>query len=290
MIRAPSSNGAAADGLVDPEADDPCAPASGPDAPAPTPPAVARANAARDKQLSIAMHELRTPISTILLNLQLLERRATRDGSVDAATVQRLLDVPKRQLRRLTCMVGLLLDAAQVESDRLVLRREPLDLRELVQDAAARLKEVARAHGARLLVADGPPVRGAWDRLRLEQVLTNLLVNAIKYGNGSTVTASATLRPDSAVAELSVRDGGIGIATEDLSRIFEPFERVGPGRDRDGAGLGLYIVREIVVAHGGSVAVESAPGAGSCFTVRLPIVPGASPGGHARAQEQQETP
>jgi signal transduction histidine kinase len=226
-----------------------------------------RAWAARDRQLSIATHELRTPISSILLNLQLLERTARKKGPLDADELTRLLAVPARQLRRLTRMVDLLLDSAQVENERLVLTPQPVDLCELVHDAAGRLAERFREANCTLSLDECEPVHGHWDRLRLEQVVMNLLVNALKYGGGHVAvrTHSGT------EALIAVRDHGVGIPAEDRERVFEPFERLRSAAGEDGAGLGLYIVREIVRAHGGRVEVGGEPGEGSTFSVYLPV-------------------
>jgi len=226
-----------------------------------------QALAARDRQLSIATHELRTPISSILLNLQMLERAAQTRGSLDRDTIARLLRVPSRQLRRLTRMVDLLLDAAQVENERLVLHRQQLDLCAVVHEAVARLRTLAEEAGCTVDLQHCEPVYGWWDRLRLEQVVTNLVTNGIKYG-GCRVEVRTLAAPEPRIV---VRDWGNGIADEDQGRIFEPFERVARTAGEDGAGLGLYIVREIVRAHGGRIEVESRPGEGATFTVVLPI-------------------
>ena len=233
----------------------------------PRPPASPeQALAARDRQLSIATHELRTPISSILLNLQVLQRTASLKGSLDEPAVTRLLEIPLRQLRRLMHMVDLLLDTAQVESDRLALDLQPLDLQEVVHDVTVRLAEMARAAGCEILVAPGAPVPGRWDRLRLEQVLHNLLTNAIKYGGGRVEVRAWS----DGHAFLQVRDSGTGIGAEDRAMVFEPFKRLPSASREDGAGLGLYIVREIVHAHGGHVEVLDAPGPGATFLVTLP--------------------
>jgi signal transduction histidine kinase len=231
--------------------------------------AVRREREARDRQLSVAMHEFRTPISSIQLNLELLELKARQQGVLDAATLARFLVVPKRQLNRLARMVDRLLDVAQVESDRLVLDREPMDLCDLVQDAAERLDAEAAKAGSRLRLVLERPVEGRWDRMRLEQVTTNLLANAVKYGGPKGVTIRVRMSVDGE-AELTVTDEGDGIAEDDHQRIFEPFERAANDSRQDGAGLGLYIVREIVAAHGGRVQVVSQPGDGAAFTVLLP--------------------
>ena len=230
---------------------------------------VGRERAARDRHLSVVMHEFRTPISSIKLNLELHERTAHQQGAVDAATVVRFLEVSKRQLNRLSRMVDRLLDVAQVESDRLVLARERLDLCDLVEDAAERLGAEASKAGCEFRLELDRPVEGCWDRLRLEQVTTNLIANALKHGGPCLVTISVR-RCDDGEAEMIVADEGGGIAEDDHHRIFEPFERAASGSQQDGAGLGLYIVREIVAAHGGRVQVASRRGAGAAFSVHVP--------------------
>lgn len=231
--------------------------------------ALQRSLAARDRQLSIATHELRTPISSILLNVQMLERTARQRGALDAQTVARMLAVPARQLRRLTHMVDLLLDSARVENDRLVLHPQPVDLCELVHDCFGRLEPLAREAGCAVSLEACRPVVGQWDRLRLEQVVGNLLTNAIKYGGGQVEVATHGCGE----AVLIVRDHGDGIAAPDQQRIFEPFERLPSASVEDGAGLGLYIVREIVRGHGGRIEVHSTPGQGATFSVFLPLTP-----------------
>lgn len=233
--------------------------------------ALERALVARDRQLSVATHELRTPISSILLNLQMLERAAKTRGALESEAVGRFLAVPLRQLRRLIHMVDLLLDTAQVETDRLVLDPQPMDLCELLHEAAGRLAELARTSGCELDLQGCESVHGHWDRVRLEQVVNNLLTNGIKYGGGRVEVATrATPQPT-----IVVRDHGRGIAPEDRERIFEPFERLQSAGAEDGAGLGLYIVREIVRAHGGRIEVTSGQETGTTFTVVLPhAIPG----------------
>jgi signal transduction histidine kinase len=224
--------------------------------------------AARDRQLSIATHELRTPISSILLNLQMLERASKAHGMMEGAAVTRYLEVPMRQLRRLMHMVDLLLDTAQVESERLVLDRRPMDLCELVHDVTGRLQAMAHDAGCDLQVQACTSVTGDWDHLRLEQVLHNLLTNGIKYGGGR-VEISTWREGDE--ARLAVKDGGFGIAPEDQEAVFQPFKRLRSAATEDGAGLGLYIVREIILAHGGRITLDSRAGDGAAFHISLPI-------------------
>jgi signal transduction histidine kinase len=144
-----------------------------------------------------------------------------------------------------------------------------MDLCDVVAETAERLGPEAAKAGSDLQLLLERPVIGCWDRLRLEQVTTNLLANAVKYGGPGRVTATVRMGHDGE-AELSVNDEGGGIAEADHQRIFEPFERAVHGAKQDGAGLGLYIVREIVAAHGGSVRLVSHPGDGATFSVRLP--------------------
>ena len=137
-------------------------------------------------------------------------------------------------------------------------------------DAVTQLEDEASQTGS-AIAAHGEPVRGAWDRLRLSQVVTNLLSNAVKYGAGNPVEVS--YGPSAAGAFVLVRDRGIGIEPADQRQIFERFERAVSSRNYGGLGLGLYIVRRIVEAHGGTIRVESAPGEGSAFLVELPLRP-----------------
>jgi signal transduction histidine kinase len=171
-----------------------------------------------------------------------------------------------RQIERLTGLVGRLLDVSRISAGRLTLDLEAMDLAEVARDVAGRFPE-AESHQ---ITIDAPTaIEGRWDRLRVEQVITNLLSNAVTYGEGRPITI--TVRCVGARAEIVVADQGIGIAPEALSRIFERFERAASGRQYGGLGLGLWIVRQLVEAMDGSIGVESALGRGSTFTVRLPI-------------------
>jgi signal transduction histidine kinase len=173
-----------------------------------------------------------------------------------------------RQTDRMLHMMSSLMDISQMTAGRLELRRQKLDLVELVRDAVNTLDEELRQSGVELRVHAQGPVEGAWDRLRLEQVIDNLLSNAVKYGQGRPV--DLTVSVEGGVAKLVVRDQGVGIAPEDQGRLFERFERVRLNRDVVGHGVGLWIVRRVVEAHGGSVIVESRLGEGSTFIVQLP--------------------
>ena len=227
---------------------------------------------ARDEFLSVASHELRTPLSTLTLQLEMLMRPPRREAPLVLAgkSAERLRAID-RQVERLTRLITQLMDVSRIRAGRMLLELEDVDLGALVADVVSRFKDDAIRAGCSLAFETPPEVHGRWDRLRLEQVITNLLANALKYGAGHPVEVAVAPSPQE--ASLIVRDHGIGIASEDAERIFERFERAAPRRGYAGLGLGLFIVRRIVVAHGGTIRVASEPGAGSTFTVNLPYEP-----------------
>ncbi|MFP2925604.1 ATP-binding protein [Pyxidicoccus sp. 3LG] len=223
----------------------------------------------RDEFLSIASHELKTPLTPLQLRLQVL-RRETQKGAVALPTpmVASQLDVVQRQVAKLSALVNGLLDVSRISSGRLTLEREPMDLTELAREVVSRFSMTASQAGCAVSLHARDDMRGSWDRLRVDQVLTNLLTNALKYGAGKPV--DLRLSGDEAHVRIVVEDSGIGIAPEHLTRIFERFGRAVSDRHYGGLGLGLYITRQIVESHGGEVRVESTPGQGSRFEVVLP--------------------
>ncbi len=234
--------------------------------------ALERAVRLRDEFLSVAAHELKTPLTPLSLKLQALARALLAES--DAATAERRrkdVDVMRRQVHRLSALVTNLLDVSRIGIGRLNLQLEPVELAELVREVASRLApEAERAHSP-LELDLGGSWSGRWDRTRLEQVVENLLSNAIKYGAGRPIHIS--VEGEGERVRLVVRDEGIGIAPEALGRIFDRFERAVSERNYGGLGLGLYITREIVSALGGTVRVESRPAQGATFTVELPREP-----------------
>jgi signal transduction histidine kinase len=222
---------------------------------------------ARDEFLSIASHELRTPLSALMLQLGGLERTLHNPG--DERTAKKT-SAALRHTYRLAKLVDSLLDVSRLAQGRLTLNVEDCDLGDLVHEVAERLAEEARHAGCAFTLEALPGVRGPWDRLRVEQVVTNLLGNALKYGAGHPIEIAVAAHDG--VATMTVRDHGIGIAADDLRRIFGRFERAAPARHYGGLGLGLYIAREIVTAHGGTIRASSSPGDGAVFTVELPRV------------------
>jgi len=225
----------------------------------------------RDDFLSIASHELRTPLTTLRLELESLRRslRLRPETALANGQFTRNVEVAGTQTARLVALVENLLDVSRLASGRLEIHASEFDLSELVADVVGRLRPSLEAARCSIEIAEQTSVVGKWDRLRLDQVLSNLLSNAIKYGAGHPI--EVRLKHGHAFARVEVRDRGIGIAPEDQDRIFQRFERAASGAHYGGFGLGLWISREIVLALGGSIELESAPGAGSTFTVLLPL-------------------
>ena len=236
----------------------------------------------RDEFLSVASHELRTPLTPLNLKLGMLRRVADQagDGTLPAEQVATDIGVAARHVQRLTNLVDHLLDVTRIRAGKLQLQLEVVDLAEVVRDAVSRVAAMAVETGSALEVDAPEQCTGVWDRMRLEQIVTNLLHNALKYGGGQPVRIRLAERGPGAVV-LSVHDAGIGMDPGVLGRIFGRFERGHSGRHYPGLGLGLYITRQIVTALEGTISVESAPGQGSVFTVELP---------RSRAEVEPESP
>ncbi len=220
----------------------------------------------RDEFLSVAGHELKTPLTALLFHAESLAKHAEKLPPREVAErAARMV----RTAQRLARLVDELLDVSRISAGRLVLEREPVDLAALAHDMAGRHQDAAAAAGAAIRVQADEPVMGSWDRVRIEQIFDNLLANAVKYGRGKPVDVRVETQPG--VARLVVRDRGLGIAPADQARIFERFERAVSARHYGGLGLGLWIARQIVEAHGGKIRLHSRPDHGAEFTVDLPV-------------------
>ncbi len=227
---------------------------------------------ARDEFLSIASHELRTPLTSLRLALENLRRMAGHAGTPGgpSSAMDRVLTASERAGQRLEKLVEALLDVSRIHMGRLELEVAEVELGAVVAEAAAELADELAQAGSPLDI-QGEPVVGRWDPLRVGQVVVNLLANAAKYGAGRPVEIRYGGHDDRAF--LQVRDHGIGVAEADQRHIFERFERAVSSQNYGGLGLGLYIVKRIVEAHGGTIRVESTPGAGATFLVDLPSQP-----------------
>jgi signal transduction histidine kinase len=219
-------------------------------------------------------------VTSLQLVIQSLHRGIQE--SVPSVPVQ-MLAIAEQQSRRLRALIDQLLDVSRIQAGRLTLELEDVDLAAEARRVIAQLEpEIHQSRAPVHLRADRPVV-GLWDRSRIEQLITNLLTNALKYGAGEPIDV-AVERAREGLARLTVRDRGIGIAPDRLPHIFERFERAGAGRHYGGLGLGLFIVHEIVTAHGGAVTVDSELGRGSAFMVELPMTGAAAP--HSSEEER----
>jgi PAS domain S-box-containing protein len=219
---------------------------------------------ARDEFLSIAAHEIRGPLMSMHLAVQVLGR-----GSLADDDTPKVLEVIQREDRRLARFVDELLDLGRIRAGQLHFTFEEVDLAEVLHEVLARLgTELSRSGSALSVSTEGRTV-GRWDRFRLEQVAANLLSNAVKFGQGKPIEVSVSAREGRAI--LVVRDHGIGISPDMQERVFRPFERGVSVRHFGGLGLGLHIARTIVDAFRGTLIMESELGKGSTFYVELPL-------------------
>jgi signal transduction histidine kinase len=221
----------------------------------------------RDEFLVAASHELQTPLTPLQLVLQNVERALSRR---DLPELSQQLNTSLRQVDRLTVLVRDLLDCARINSGCFRLDHERVDLAEIVRTVTARYRERLFRSGCVLQLDAPAQVVGCWDRHRVEQLVSVLLSNAIKFGPKHPVVVQVTRA--GILARLSVRDFGIGIPPEDRHRVFEPFQRAASA-DYGGLGLGLHMARYIAAAHSGSIRIESEPNAGATFIVELPFEP-----------------
>jgi PAS domain S-box-containing protein len=228
--------------------------------------AIKEAMRLREEFISIAAHELRTPLATVLARLQLAERRLSRPA-VDLPTVLRDIVLVRQSTERFRALLDRLLDISRISSGRLELEKADTDVAELVRSVSSAFAETS----GHLIRVDSPQppeaTRASLDAVRMDEVITNLLDNALKYG-GPSDPIDVDVRADGARVSFAVRDRGPGIAPDQRERIFQPFER--GDTKMPGVGLGLHVSREIVLLHGGTIAVEAPADGGARFVVTLP--------------------
>lgn len=235
------------------------------------------AKAARDEFLSIASHELRSPVAGLQLAIDSLGRALIAGRLPELPPmVADLVRTSGNHVRRIATLVDTLLDVTKIRSGKLYLVLEEVDLRAVADEVVGRFCAETGRTGCDVTLVGETPVIGRWDRARVEQIVDNLVSNAVKYGARKPVTVTVSLDGDS-TARLVVADRGIGIPADRIGSIFDRFERAVSARAYEGLGLGLYIVGQIVAHLGGRIRVESTPGIGSTFTVELPISGPAKP-------------
>ncbi|HEX5660880.1 MAG TPA: HAMP domain-containing sensor histidine kinase [Polyangiales bacterium] len=228
----------------------------------------------RDEFIVAAAHELRNPISPLILHAQRIASSSAKavDGTVSARWLDDQMVLFQRRLGRFLSALHRILDISRLHAGTIDLVPEPVDVSELVREVAGGFERELAASRSELTLDLAPSLPGMFDRVRLEQIVSNLLSNAIRYGNSAPI--EIRLRPvqghdDTPCLELVVADGGLGIDESEHERIFERFQR-GPSANRAGFGVGLWIVRELSEAMGGGVRVRSSAGEGATFLVWLP--------------------
>jgi signal transduction histidine kinase len=225
----------------------------------------------RDEFMSMVAHELRTPLNTLFLETQMRTLNLERDNLAAFAPdkLQKMVERDGRQIRSMVRLIDDMLDVSRISSGKLSIRRELVDLSELVRRLADDLTPYAASTGSTLELQSLEQISGYWDAFRVEQIVVNLISNALRYGEGKPVAISLAATQNSAVIE--VRDHGIGISGKDQERIFDAFERVVQHDRSGGLGLGLFITKQLVDAHGGAITLQSQPGHGALFSVTLPL-------------------
>ena len=225
----------------------------------------------RDDFMSIVSHEVRTPLNGLILETQLRKMHLARDNAAAFTLdkMQAMVERDERQIKSLIRLIEDMLDVSRIRTGKLSIRPGQFDLSRLVSTLVETFApQISAAQSSVNLSADSPVV-GLWDEFRIEQVVSNLLTNALRYGAKSPIDVSVYVEGENAIVE--VRDQGIGISEENQQRIFQQFERVSAKHAVAGLGLGLFISEQIVAAHGGKITVQSALGEGAVFRVSLPL-------------------
>ncbi len=231
-----------------------------------------RAVRMRDDFMSIVSHEVRTPLNGLILETQLRKLHLAKDNA-DAFTLDKMRAMVERDERQINSLIRLIedmLDVSRIRTGKLSISPSRFDLSQLVGRLVENFAAQAAAAGSRIELECSPGVEGFWDEFRIEQVIANLLSNALRYGRKQPVQVRVLEQDGMACVE--VRDQGIGISPENQQRIFQQFERVASNHSVAGLGLGLYISEQIALAHGGRISVASAEGEGATFRVHLPLV------------------
>lgn len=225
----------------------------------------------RDEFLSIASHELRTPLTSLFLHLQMLSRIVDVNCKDMGLGIPALVKKAVKSCAQINSMINELLDITRIRIGKVILNKQKVDLGASIENCISFMSEEIARSGSKISVELDKSITGQWDAIRINQIISNLLSNAVKYGEGKPIDVVLYRDQKLNVARILVRDRGMGIPPEMLDKIFKCYERAVSGDQISGLGLGLYIVRQLVEAHGGSIRVESNLGTGSIFIVELPL-------------------
>jgi len=219
---------------------------------------------ARDQLISVCSHELNTPVTSIKLQFELIKRTLQVGGQ------DKRVSIINRQLNRMARLIDEMLDVTRINAGKLKLETRPIHLREVLQESIDRFADEYQQKGISLKLDLGQDGKVLGDEFRLDQVFSNILSNSLKYGEGLPVEVKMEVGEKN--IRVSFQDQGKGVASEDLERIFERFERVAERSGIGGLGLGLFISREIIEGHGGRIWAEKASPKGMIFIVELPLL------------------
>ena len=225
----------------------------------------------RDDFMSMVAHELRTPLNTLYLETQMRGMQLDKGnmGAFSEEQLRRMVARDGRQIQSMIRLINDMVDVSRIRSGKLSIRPAQTELSALLERIVSDLAQRTEAAGGTIALEAPHPVEGVWDEFRVEQIIINLLTNALRYGGSKPV--KITLEQVEGRARVEVRDQGVGISPEDQVRIFHPFERAGTKDVREGLGLGLYIARQLAESHGGTLEVDSVPEQGAAFCLTLPL-------------------
>jgi signal transduction histidine kinase len=230
-----------------------------------------RAVSMRDDFMSMIAHELRNPLNSVYLQAQLRRKMLSTPRPPDSLAMLKMVERDERQIRSMVRLLDDMLDVSRARTGHLTIVPASFDLAVSATTVVEAIRDQAKASGIAVTIAAPESLMLVGDEFRIEQVITNLLTNALRYGQGKPVTVVVGQREHEQEAFVSVRDQGMGVAPADQERIFEQFERTEGAAKVAGLGLGLYIARQIAQAHQGRLEVRSAPGEGAEFILSLPL-------------------